>query len=104
MAGDETGNGAGSTLHNDEPTLRDRLRREALIEEVGEAVAPCKPPQVFGRGDPEPGAATDPTDPNLAVFPDPTAANVFWIGDIVRDLPAEVALETFAPYLEAKAP
>ena len=35
-------------MHNDEPTLRDRLRREALIQEVGEAIATCKPPQVFG--------------------------------------------------------
>ena len=35
-------------MHNDEPTLRDRLRRDALIEEVGEAIATCKPPQVFG--------------------------------------------------------
>ena len=56
-----------------------------------------------GRGDSEPGA-TDPTDPNLVVFPDPTAANVFWIGDIVRDLSEEPALETFAPYLEARPP
>ena len=38
------------------------------------------------------------------MFPDPTAANVFWIGDIVRDLPEEVALETFTPYLEAQVP
>ena len=35
-------------MHNDEPTLRDRLRREPLIREVGEAIATCKPPQVFG--------------------------------------------------------
>ena len=35
-------------MHNDEPTLRDRLRRHALIKEVGEAIATCKPPQVFG--------------------------------------------------------
>ena len=35
-------------MHNDEPTLRDRLRRDALIKEVGEAIAMCKPPQVFG--------------------------------------------------------
>ena len=35
-------------MHNDEPTLRDRLRRNALIAEVGEAIATCKPPQVFG--------------------------------------------------------
>ena len=35
-------------MHNDEPTLRDRLRRDALIKEVGEAIATCKPPQVFG--------------------------------------------------------
>lgn len=41
---------------------------------------------------------------NVSMFPDPTAANVFWVGSIVRDLPERVALETFAPYLEAKAP
>ena len=35
-------------MHNDEPTLRDRLRRNALIKEVGDAIATCKPPQVFG--------------------------------------------------------
>ncbi len=35
-------------MHNDEPTLRDRLDRRALIEEVGEAIATCTPPQVFG--------------------------------------------------------
>ena len=35
-------------MHNDEPTLRDRLRREDLIKEVGEAIATCEPPQVFG--------------------------------------------------------
>ena len=35
-------------MYNDEPTLRDRLRRDALIEEVGEAIATCEPPQVFG--------------------------------------------------------
>ena len=35
-------------MHNDEPTLRDRLRRDALIREVGDAIATCKPPQVFG--------------------------------------------------------
>ena len=35
-------------MHNDEPTLRDRLRRDALIKEVGDAIATCKPPQVFG--------------------------------------------------------
>ncbi len=37
-----------SHLHNDEPTLRDRLGRDALIKEVGEAIATCMPPQVFG--------------------------------------------------------
>ena len=35
-------------LHNDEPTLLDALDRETLIQEVGEAVATCNPPQVFG--------------------------------------------------------
>ena len=35
-------------MYNDEPTLRDRLRRDALIKEVGEAIATCEPPQVFG--------------------------------------------------------
>ena len=35
-------------MHNDEPTLLDALDRETLIREVGEAVATCGPPQVFG--------------------------------------------------------
>ena len=35
-------------LHNDEPTLLDFLDRGTLVQEVGEAVANCKPPQVFG--------------------------------------------------------
>ena len=35
-------------MHNDEPTLRDILDRESLVEEVGEAIANCTPPQVFG--------------------------------------------------------
>ena len=35
-------------MHNDEPTLLDSLDRTALVEEVGEAVAHCEPPQVFG--------------------------------------------------------
>ena len=37
-----------SHLHNDEPTLLDALDREPLIREVGEAIAHCTPPQVFG--------------------------------------------------------
>ena len=37
-----------SHLHNDEPTLFDALHRGALIQEVGEAIAHCTPPQVFG--------------------------------------------------------
>ena len=35
-------------MHNDEPVLLDSLRRGTLIEEVGEAIARCTPPQVFG--------------------------------------------------------
>ena len=35
-------------MHNDEPTLLDNLDRQALIREVGEAIATCNPPQVFG--------------------------------------------------------
>ena len=35
-------------MHNDEPTLLDSLDRGALIAEVGNAVAQCTPPQVFG--------------------------------------------------------
>ena len=35
-------------MHNDEPTLRDILDRESLVEEVSEAIATCTPPQVFG--------------------------------------------------------
>ena len=36
------------TLHNDEPTLADALSRGDLVRRVGEAVAQCSPPQVFG--------------------------------------------------------
>ena len=35
-------------MHNDEPALLDTLERGSLIEEVGEAIARCVPPQVFG--------------------------------------------------------
>ena len=35
-------------MHNDEPALEDALERGRLIEEVGEAIARCTPPQVFG--------------------------------------------------------
>ena len=35
-------------MHNDEPALLDSLERGSLIEEVGEAIARCTPPQVFG--------------------------------------------------------
>ena len=35
-------------MHNDEPTLLDALDRGPLIREVGDAVATCTPPQVFG--------------------------------------------------------
>ena len=35
-------------MHNDEPTLLDALDRGSLIKEVGEAIANCTPPQVFG--------------------------------------------------------
>ena len=35
-------------MHNDEPTLLDRLDRAPLIREVGDAIANCTPPQVFG--------------------------------------------------------
>ncbi|RMH16210.1 MAG: hypothetical protein D6696_18695 [Acidobacteria bacterium] len=35
-------------LHNDEPTLGDHLARGDLLRRVGEAVARCDPPQVFG--------------------------------------------------------
>ena len=35
-------------MHNDEPALLDTLDRGSLIQEVGEAIACCTPPQVFG--------------------------------------------------------
>ncbi len=35
-------------MHNDEPALQDALERGLLIEEVGEAIVRCTPPQVFG--------------------------------------------------------
>ncbi len=36
------------SLHNDEPTLNDRLDRLGLVKEVGDAIANCTPPQAFG--------------------------------------------------------
>ena len=35
-------------MHNDEPTLLDVLGRGSLIREVGNTIATCTPPQVFG--------------------------------------------------------
>lgn len=35
-------------MHNDEPVLLDALDRVELIHEVGDAIATCTPPQVFG--------------------------------------------------------
>lgn len=35
-------------MHNDEPALLDALDRGPLIKEVGDAIAHCTPPQVFG--------------------------------------------------------
>ncbi len=37
-------------------------------------------------------------------FPDPTAANVFWIQDIVRDMSESAATALYATYLQAKLP
>ena len=56
------------------------------------------------RQGPDSSTTTSTEYADHSMFPDPTAANVFWIGDIVRDLPEEVALETFTPYLEAQVP
>ncbi len=36
------------SLINDEPTLVDRLNRRGLVRDVGEVIATCQPPQVFG--------------------------------------------------------
>ena len=35
-------------LHNDEPTLVDTLGRAGLVKTIGDDVAICDPPQVFG--------------------------------------------------------
>ncbi len=35
-------------LHNDEPTLVDQLERTPLVKELGEQIAQCNPPYVFG--------------------------------------------------------
>ena len=40
----------------------------------------------------------------LVKFPDPTAANLFWVGSIVRDLPDHVGPRTFARYLVPRTP
>ena len=36
------------SYHNDEPVLRDQLERLDLVREVGDAIAFCRPPHVFG--------------------------------------------------------
>ena len=58
----------------------------------------------FSSGFREGSGTAHPDDLNLSMFPDPTGTNVFWVGSIVRGLPEQVGLETFAPYLEAKVP
>jgi len=35
-------------LLNDEPTLQDQLQRAALAKEIGDELASCSPPKVFG--------------------------------------------------------
>ena len=35
-------------MHNDEPTLLDKLGHRKMVYEVGDSVANCLPPQVFG--------------------------------------------------------
>ena len=35
-------------LHNDEPTLDDAIERAVLVQQVGDAIAACHPPYVFG--------------------------------------------------------
>jgi hypothetical protein len=35
-------------IHNDQPTLSDSLARTDLVRQVGEAIASCRPPCVFG--------------------------------------------------------
>jgi KAP-like P-loop domain-containing protein len=37
-----------SSYHNDEPTLHDELGRLGLVKTVGDALAECRPPHVFG--------------------------------------------------------
>ena len=42
--------------------------------------------------------------PDQSTFPDPTAANIFWIQDVVRDLPVDAGPAPFTRYLQAKLP
>lgn len=89
------------------PSLYDAIagwcRHKAQYDVLGGLVLPVELDEAGGR-DAEPDASVERSNLNVTMFPDPTAANVFWVGSIVRDLPERVALETFAPYLEAKAP
>lgn len=50
----------------------------------------------------EDAGASEDADLGLSTFPDPTDARVFWIASVVRDLPDEVDLDAFAPYLETR--
>ena len=78
-------------------------RRKAEYDVLRGLALPMESEDAVG-GDAESAPPMEPTNPNVSMFPDPTAANVFWIGSIVCDLPEQVAHETFTPYLAAKAP
>ena len=47
-------------------------------------------------------AVDEPEDLRLRMFPDPTAANVFCLAGVVRDM-EQVTPDAFAPYFEKKA-
>ena len=81
-------NAIGKWCRGDEPEVD-------VLQSLKLPVAPAS-------GDAQDAAGEPVTDRNT--FPDPTAANVFWMQDVVRDLPVDAGPAPFAPYLEAELP
>ena len=81
-------------------------RHESPVDVLRDLVLPIDPSEAREQ-DVAPGGdsdASDQADLGRGMFPDPTAAEVFWIGSVVRDLPEQIAEKSFSPYLEAEGP
>ena len=59
---------------------------------------------IFVNQDDVPGDSEEIPGIGRSAFPDPTAANVFWVQSLVLGMPDHVGAKTFAPYLQGAAP